>query len=319
YYHTLSNTFSWKNSDLYRTKKSLGFDFGITHKYIKIDERAEKSNFNQIIFHARISKSIVNKFVIGGEAEYVQGDYNTNDFKISGIITNGFGKNSDKRLTARLDQISRQPSWFYSQYYSNNFVWSNDFKKENIVKLSGNYSGKSLSIGVNYFLMTNYTYFDTDTLPTQAGKSFSLIQAYIYNDFKFGNFKISDRLYFQKTSTDKYLRLPELSGKIALSYSNAFFDKALYTQLGIDIQYRSAYSADAYMPAIRSFYQQDDIEIGDFIYADVYASIKIKRTRIVVKYRHANQLISPYDYYDSPHHPMKDSGIVMAVSWCFHD
>jgi len=318
-FQTISNVISWKNSDLYRTKKSLGFDFGLTHKYIKIQEREGNNNLNQIILHARISKSIINKFIIGGEAEYIQGDYNNNDFKLSGVLTNSFGNNDNKRITLRLDQISRQPSWFYSTYSSNNFKWDNNLDKENIIKLSGNYSSDKISLGVNYFLLTNYTYINSDTMPNQAAKSFSVFQAYFSNNINLGHFNISDIIYLQKASTNKYLRLPEISGKIALSYRNSFFDNALYTQFGIDAQYKSSYFADAYMPALRSFYLQNDKKIGNFVYADIYASINIKRTNITIKYRHANQLISPYDYYDSPYYPMKDSGIVMAVSWRFHN
>ena len=333
---TIENQFSWKNTRLFRTQKSLGFDFGIIHRLIKFSDSSKSEHYNQIELHGRISKNLYKGLKIGGEFEYVQGDINSNDFRLSGILTNRFGK--DKMLRARLDQISRDPSFFFKHYYSNHFRWDQSTDKENILRINGSFEWNNLEIGGNYYLLTNHTYlspsdeeitvdlgesdttYNTTTLrPRQQTKSFSLLQVYLYPSLRFGDFSWDSYLYFQKASNEEVLHVPLFAGETSLYYRNTLFDKALSFQVGVDVKYKTSYYADDYMPALRSFYIQNDKKIGDFFYANAYLSIKIKRTNIVLKYRNATQGLTPYNYYDSPHHPMKDAGLVLGVSWRFYD
>jgi len=333
---TIENEFSWKNTRLFRTQKSLGFDFGIVHRMIKFSDSSRQANYNQIELHGRISKNLYKGLKIGGELEYVQGDINANDFRLSGIITNRFGEN--QYFQARLDQISRDPSYMFSHYYSNHFRWENSTVKENIFRINGSLKWNNIEIGGNYYLLTNYAYlnrgskqitvntpggdttYTTGTIhPEQRGKSFSLLQIYLFPSLEFGNFSWDSYLYFQKASNESALHLPLFSGKTSFYYRNILFDNALHLQAGIDVKYKTSYYADQYMPALQSFYLQNEKEIGDFIYANAYVSIKIKRTKIVAKYRNATQGLTPYNYYDSPHYPMKDAGFVLGVSWRFHN
>jgi len=317
YYHVIQNTFSWQNSRLYRTQKSLGFDFGFTHKLINFQDSIKNFKYNQFILHGRLSKNLYDDLKIGGEAEYVQGDLNENDFRISGRIENTF---DDKLfLKAYIDQISQDPDYFFQHYYSNHFRWDNNFKKENIIRIGGEAVWNDITVGGRYFLLTNYTYLNQNALPEQAGNSFSLLQAYIMPSFRFGNLNWDSWLYFQQPSTDQYMRVPFAAGKTAVSYRNSLFDNALYLQAGIDVMYKDLYYADQYMPALKSFYLQNRKKTGNFFYGDVYVSIKIKRTKLLLKYRHFNEGLTAYKYYDTPRYPMKDAGLEFSLSWRFHD
>ncbi|HKK10553.1 MAG TPA: putative porin [Bacteroidales bacterium] len=317
YYHVIRNTFSWKNSRLYRTPKSLGFDFGITHQLINFQDSVKNFKYNQFILHGRMSKNLYGDLKVGGEVEYVQGDINENDFRLSGIIENSFGK--DLFFKANIDQISRDPDYFYRHYHSNHFRWDNNLNKENIVRIGGEIRWNDIVLGGRYYLLTNYTFLDDEALPLQAGRSFSLLQAYFKPSFEFGNLNWDTYVYLQKPSTDQFMRVPFANGKTAISYHNTLFQNALFYQVGIDVMYKDLYYADHYMPALRSFYQQNRKKIGNFFYGDVYASIKIKRTKLILKYRHFNQGLTPYKYYDTPGYPLKDSGLEFALSWRFHD
>lgn len=334
YIQSIENKFSWKNTRLFRTRRSLGFDFGITHRLITFADSSKKQTFNQIKLHARLSKTLFGNLKIGGELEYVQGDQNANDFRLAGTLTNRFGKN--RMFQARLDQISREPSFFFSHYHSNHYRWNKTLNKENIIRINGTFRWENFEIGGNYYLLTNYTYLDRveqqidipskDTSytamtlqPEQRTKSFSLLQLYFYPSLRMGNFNWDSYLYFQKASNETALHIPLFAGKTSFYYRNSVFNDALQLQTGFDVKYKTDYYADKYMPALRSFYLQRDKSIGNFIYANVYASIKIKRTLILLKYRNASQGLTPYDYYDSPHHPMKDNALILAVRWRFHD
>lgn len=317
YYHTIENRFSWKNSRLFRTRKSLGFDFGVTHRLINFQDSTKQFKYNQITFHGKVSKTLYDDLKIGGEAEYVQGDINENDFRLSGVLENKFG--DALHLRAAVDQISREPSYIFRHYYSNHFRWDHSFKKENIIKAGGEVRWKNHKAGGNYFLLTNYTFLNSQAEPQQAGKSFSILQAYLFPSFQFGHVNWDSYIYLQKASDDSFMRLPFAAGKTTIAYHGHLFDRALYFQTGINVMYKDLYYADQYMPALRSFYNQDSQKIGNFFYGDVYVSIKIKRTRLLLKYRHVNEGFTAYKYYDTPNYPMKDGGIEFSLSWRFHD
>lgn len=317
YIQTIENTFSWNNSRLLRTQKSIGFDFGVTHRLIRFEDSLQNKNYNQLAFHARVSKSLIRHLKIGGELEYIQGNINQNDFRLSGIITNNI-KNKIA-FQAGFDQISREPDYFYQHYYSNHFRWDNDFNKENIVKIHGAIEFPFLKAGANYYLLTNYTYLDATPEPRQIERSFSVFQAWLFPSFRFWNLSWDSYLYLQKTSNDALVRIPLLAGKSSLYYNNSLFDEALLFQIGVDAKYKGSYFADNYMPALRSFYVQDDKKIGDFFYIDAYVTFTIKRTHLMLKYMNITEGLTPYNYYDSPHYPMKDRALLFAISWRFHD
>ena len=73
------------------------------------------------------------------------------------------------------------------------------------------------------------------------------------------------------------------------------------------------------MPALRSFYLQNEKEIGNYVYMDVYLMLRVKRAVIFLKYQHFNAGWLGYSYYMTPHYPMADAAFKFGVSWVFYD
>jgi hypothetical protein len=115
------------------------------------------------------------------------------------------------------------------------------------------------------------------------------------------------------------LHLPEIMLNSSLYYQMSLFKNALLAQVGLDASYNSAYYADAYMPALHSFYLQKEKKIGDYCYGDVFINFQVKRANLFVKYQHFNSWFGDYRYYASPHYPMPDAGFRFGVSWRFYD
>jgi hypothetical protein len=87
---------------------------------------------------------------------------------------------------------------------------------------------------------------------------------------------------------------------------------------GFTFTWFSSYFADAYMPALRSFYLQNEKEIGNYPFLDVYLALKVKRARIFVKYTNVFGLTQDFNYYTTPHYPMLDPRFYLGVSWRFY-
>jgi hypothetical protein len=71
------------------------------------------------------------------------------------------------------------------------------------------------------------------------------------------------------------------------------------------------------MPALRDWHTQNDHQIGNYLFADVYLTLKVKDARIFVKYAHLNSSFSGYRYYLAPSYPARDARFYLGVSWRF--
>jgi hypothetical protein len=107
--------------------------------------------------------------------------------------------------------------------------------------------------------------------------------------------------------------------EVAIFVTIPIFKKAAIIQPGIQLYYNTKYYASAYMPALRSFYDQSQKEIGNFVYADFFFNLRIKRARMFFKYSHFNSHFGTYNYYMVPSYPMMDAGFRFGISWKFFD
>ncbi len=156
-------------------------------------------------------------------------------------------------------------------------------------------------------------------MPAQVGGSVQIVQASFRKLFNFWDFSLDTRIIYQKASNHEGIRMPDLIGDFSFYYTKALFKEAAIIQPGIDVFYNTPYKAYAYMPATRSFYIQDNKELGNYFYTSAYLNLQIKRARIFVRYTNLASLLGNYSYYTVPSYPMKDGGIRFGISWMFYD
>lgn len=103
--------------------------------------------------------------------------------------------------------------------------------------------------------------------------------------------------------------------RLRFSYSIPIFRKAATLQPILSVSYFTKYFADAYMPATRTFYLQNDVEIGNYPFIDLALAIKVKKANIFVSYSNMMLLTGNYDSFIAPHYPMRSSKIFFGVNW----
>jgi len=295
--------------------------FSLNYQYIEIGGYAPTKCFNQLIPSGGFSVFILKSFRLNFNAGYTFGNYNNGGFKAHAQIDQFIGnKNKNLCLLKLKATYSNQiPSYFYQHYEANNFRWSSNLKKHKFIIAGVEYSYKTLKLGANLYQLKNFVYFDTLAKPNQCEKSFNVISAFIYKDFKIGKFGIDNKFIYQNVSNSNILRLPELTANVTVHFTQSLFKNAATIQPGIEVYYFTDYYANAYMPALRSFYIQNEKKIGNCFYADVFLNFKIKRVLFFVKYQHFNAGFSGYNYYTVPHYPMQDAAFKFGISWRFYD
>lgn len=206
--------------------------------------------------------------------------------------------------------------YLLKKFISNHYAWGNDFSKEQRLRLGGELSLPWVytKVNVGYETLNNYIYFNSSALPAQSSSAVHVFNASLSNHLGFGIFNWDNDIIYQTSSSEDVLPLPKFS-----LFSNMYLKfkvaKVLDVQIGVDCNYYTKYYAPAYNPATMTFYNQQEVECGNFAFADVYANFKLKKARFYVMYSHANKgLIGGDNYFSIPHYPLNPGRFQLGVS-----
>lgn len=251
---------------------------------------------------------------------YIQG-YKFGDFDLSGQISKPITIARDtSSLTLNTSMTNTTPDYFYNHYYSNHYKWENNFNKTYELRIGATYDNpkRKLKAGFKYSIINNYVFWNEQSLPAQANSEFSVVQAFLNKDFKLGVLNIQNWLIYQKTTTERYLHVPQIMARNTL-YLAGILSKVLHFQIGLDTRYESKYYGDYYSPALGMFYVQKNEQIGDYPWMDIFINLKIKRTRFYVKYTNIGALLLKSGYYTTPNYAAQVALLGFGLSWTFYD
>lgn len=319
----IRNRFRWSSIGYHDDPASQVFYvyLGATYNYYEqtLPYDSVKNIFRQTKPFGGIALNIAKIFRLKAYAEYVMGNYNNGDFKISGRLNQVLGsrKKNIGRLNLGVDFVSRTPSWFYTEYNSNLYRWKNNFKKENYFILFGEYLFKQLSLGARFYTFGNYVFLNDSLRPQQHTNTATLLQIYFSGTIPIRKFGINTRLVYQSPGQPEILRVPQFSGVMNLYFRSPVFKAAATLQTGFQLYYFSLFKANAYMPELRAFYIQNEKKIGNYVYADAYVTLKIKTARIFFKLANFGSYFGIYKYYLAPDYPARDARFYLGVSWGF--
>ncbi|MBU2649911.1 MAG: putative porin [Bacteroidetes bacterium] len=323
YYFNVENGITWSNLGYNDSAflKPFYIYMGAKYRYTELGGYIPREYLRQWQYSAGFHYRFLENFFINAQYAVISGDYNNGDFSGKAGIGYKFMKDSIPRGTLYLmARISKQePAYFYHRYSANNFRWENSFSKEDNFQAGLSYTRKRLSAGVVYMSLGNFVYLDQNALPAQHNKTFNVYRAYLSREQWFWKFCLDGELIYQHSTNKDILRLPDFAANASLFFRSWIFGRAATIQPGVDFFYNTAYYADAYMPALRSFYLQDEKEIGNYVYMDVYLMLRVKRAVIFLKYQHFNTLFGDHRYYMVPHYPMQDAAFKFGVSWKFYN
>lgn len=327
------NTFSYSNANLTPRSQANQFRYylALKYQYVGINSMSTDSVrtaffYNQLVPKVQILTRLFNSFELRATADYVLTGYNKDDFSIFGSLSNTFGKGANP-LKFQVEAMAalQMPDWFYSYYNGNHYRWDTTWAKVNYYVLGASISNKWFDLSGNYFLLSNYVYLNDQALPQSAEAIQNVLRLSLRSKVQLGKHWVMDNfLAYQETFGSDAIRLPKVVYNGTFYFGFHLFKKALLVMPGLSFFYNTAYQADAYTPALNSFYLQNKQEIGNYLYADVFLNLKIKRARIFVKYRHFDNILLKntamgYQYYMVPHYPQMGSGFYAGVSWRFID
>jgi hypothetical protein len=322
----IRNTLKWNSLGYQKYNDDIPFYLyaGVTHGFYKVKhfdylegETLLARNYNQLSVNGGIIINLFRSTRITGQGELITLGYQIGDFDIKGQWKQFLGTSAKNYGQATFDvELKRQSAnWFEEHYASNHFRWDNDFNAATYLTLNLKYCYKQYCIGVKQTSISNLIYFGTDARPTQFDGLFSIREAYLSFYQSLGRFELEGFASLQKSSNEEVIHLPLLLGQLKFGYSQPIFHKAATLHPSLTVRYFTKYYADAYMPATRTFYLQNEVQIGNFPFIDLAIALQVKKANIYVAYSNMFLLTGNYNSFIAPHYPMRDSRIFIGVNW----
>jgi hypothetical protein len=220
---------------------------------------------------------------------------------------------------------SSTPDFLYTHYASNNFIWTRNFARTTSNHLSTilTLSSKKFDIQGDYYLLSSVIYLDNNAFPAQYKNALSILVLSAAKQFDFWKVISVNKLIYQKSENENIIDLPELAFYSSTYLKHTMNFKAtggkLLIMLGYNLLYNTKYYADAYMPALNSFHRQNEKQLGNYPYIDVFLNLQLKRFKFFLKVEHVNAGWIDQNYFSVLHYPRNGRDLKFGMSWTFYD
>lgn len=276
----------------------------VTKSYLWVGGRLQKDKGSLLRYAANVRFGLV-------------GDV-AGDLELDGNISSRFKLFGDSvKIAAKASFTNKETPYLLRYYISNHFAWANDFGKVRNYKVEGElhfpWTHTTISAGVEN--VQNMVYFNSHSLPQQYGGNVQVLSARLDQQFKLGILHWDNTLYYQKSSNESILPLPQFT-----IYSNLYLKfiafKVLKLQLGVDCDYYTSYYGLDYQPATMSFHVQGDdkVKVGNYPLINAYVTARLYRTRFYVLWSHVNQGMLSKNSFVLPHYPMNPRRLEIGLS-----
>lgn len=292
---------------------------GAQHAYHRVAyDSTYVDNIHNVSVLANVSGRLFDKIDWVANGNFMVYGFNIWDLKVDGEFDYRVG---GSRFTAFVDYSLYRPDYISSIYQSNHFLWSNDWLQTQHLKTGLVYNQRKLRFRgtFTYHIIDNLVMYGTDRLPYQSAAVNQLMVLRLEEHFRMKWFHliVDGALQWKMTGDD--VRVPLALGRGMFYYQNDLFKKRLRLQIGAEVSYSMRYYANAYNPALSEFHIQNDKQVGNYPYLDVFLNLRVKKLRAFVKFTHINAGWLGYNYYLVPHYPANDFAWRFGINWAFLD
>lgn len=285
-----------------------------------VSQTQRSQQFQQLIPFGTLKGIIARKTYFIADGYLSLGGYNSGDYELKGRFYQYFGDpKSLKRISLSASLGMKHPDYFFSHYLSNHFQWDKNALTQEFLDAKAKIEWSGIELEASFHRISNYAWLNEKIEATQSSDPLSVFRADASKIFRLGRWIFDTHVTFQQCSNDSILSLPSVVANGSVSYSRLLFNKVLLAEIGVNCLYYTSYYADAYMPALRMFYRQNEEKFGNYPYLDAFINLKVKRARIFVQYQHMNAGWMGYTYIMTPHYPGADGAFKAGVSWVFYD
>lgn len=239
-----------------------------------------------------------------------------------------------KRLISRkigylelgFQNVNRSPSFLYRDETTYPTILQGSYNKENITKISGalNNDAFNFSLSGEYYLVSNYMYFDNFFSPAQTGTLFNLLHISGKKQLKLSRvLNLYSEVHFQQAVGNPPLHLPLIFTNNRISFDGIYYKNMNYS-IGLELRYNTPYKADNYSPFVGQFFYQNNYTITNRPEVNAFFNFRIKRFSAFIRAENLNTFGtntgSPgftKNNYNAPFYPEKGFWFRLGIWWTF--
>ncbi len=277
---------------IHYSKYTNSFGTSILDELIRLDYAYEYHDYHQSVsFDTLYSSQYVSatlteefgKFSASGYYKLGIAGYNNNDFEQRFFISYTLDSNNSISLSSQNTRLT--PYYWQNRFYGNHVFYSTDFDPQyqflsRIVYLNAKYK---IKLGINFERNRNLITYTSNGEPIQIDRSINRLLINLCKDFSIGKFRFNNDLNYQFIENQSFLPLPSIFTSHSLYFTDSFFNNKLLTQIGSDIRFVNSFKGFGYFPESSVFTLQDDRDLGNFVYLDVFLNFRIQHVRVFAK------------------------------------
>jgi hypothetical protein len=287
-------------------------------------------DFNYVYPFAKLRLNYQDRYFLTAGTTYQMDFYNTHLGTSANLRLDYFFEslksNDGAFFEANFSDVLPRP--FQEFYIGNSFRWDNTFQNTQTLNFAIGARWKGFRLRTELSTIDNFVYLTrTDftnpakhpTFFAQADKSFSVFKTTLEKTFRFWKILALDtRLVYQQSSVEMIMQFPKFSTRSALYFD---FDLLGTTpvQIGVEGYYNTPYHSRFYNPALGSFYNQNQLEIGGFAFVDAFLNLRVKRANVFFKMSNLGADFLGYNYMMTNGYPIPARAFAFGVLWRFYD
>ncbi len=273
------------------------------YEYIKGESSPVTTTYNNIYAAAEYRNRTRNQlydFEASGKL-YVAGHY-AGDYSAYISFTRSLRKNIGS-LQVGFQNVNRTPSFIEGEYTTDTaglrqsvsafpVVQQGNFNKENITRLFAviDVPPADLRLTAEYYLVTNFTYFNSLYTSTQSSSLFNVLDVGAQKKLrvtKHFNWYLEGNL--QQPTGNPPVNLPLVFARSRFAFEGNFL-KNLSLSTGLEVRYNTPYKADDYSPLTGQFVLQDTSTISNRPDINLFLNFRIKGFKGFIRLENLNTI-----------------------------
>ncbi len=222
--------------------------------------------------------------------------------------------------------VNRTPSFLYTGQTSFPVKAISSINKENTSRAFAliNNDEKNLKLYGEYYLISNYTYFDSFFSARQESAIFNLLHIGAEKKFRLNkSWSVYSEIHLQQTAGNPPLNVPLIYTRNRLAYEANLY-KNLFLATGVEVRYNTPYKADNYSPFVGQFFYQDNTSISNRPDVNVFFNFRIKSFKAFVRgenlntlRKNGNEIGFTQHNFSAPHYPTQSFWFRLGIWWNF--
>lgn len=225
-------------------------------------------------------------------------------------------------LQIGFQNINKSPSFIYNASSSFRVTNRIAYNKENTTKVWVNYFNKQLDLSLTgeYFLISNYLYFDNFFKAQQEATLFNVLHIGLEKKFALRkHINLYSEIHFQQTTANAPINIPSLFTRQRVAFEGNFY-KNLFLSTGIEFKYHSKYKPAGYSPINGQFFYQDSYSLWNKPEVNFFFNFRIKSFKAFFRAENLNTMLGngykSYNY-STMQYPMQSVWIRFGIWWEF--